>query len=72
MFLFADIEAECQDDYMKIRVGFNGTFKGLVYSAGELENLQKIGMRLAIKRRKRHVDTPTLAKVTNFQSDGTS
>ncbi|KAK4884864.1 hypothetical protein RN001_001135 [Aquatica leii] len=28
------IEAECQDDYMKIRVGFNGTFKGLVYSAG--------------------------------------
>ncbi|CAG9762143.1 unnamed protein product [Ceutorhynchus assimilis] len=28
------IEAECQDDYMKIRVGFNGTFAGLVYSAG--------------------------------------
>jgi len=28
------IEAECQDDYMKIRVGFNGTFTGLVYSAG--------------------------------------
>ncbi|XP_044745963.1 uncharacterized protein LOC123307640 isoform X2 [Coccinella septempunctata] len=28
------IEAECQDDYMKIRVGFNGTFNGLVYSAG--------------------------------------
>ncbi|XP_023012241.1 uncharacterized protein [Leptinotarsa decemlineata] len=28
------IEAECQDDYMKIRVGFNGTFSGLVYSAG--------------------------------------
>ncbi|XP_066141582.1 EGF-like domain-containing protein 2 isoform X1 [Euwallacea fornicatus] len=28
------IEAECQDDYMKIRVAFNGTFAGLVYSAG--------------------------------------
>ncbi|XP_050294575.1 uncharacterized protein LOC126734841 isoform X2 [Anthonomus grandis grandis] len=28
------IEAECQDDYMKIRVVFNGTFTGLVYSAG--------------------------------------
>lgn len=33
-FLFADIEAECQDDYMKIRVGFNGSFTGLLYSAG--------------------------------------
>ncbi|KAJ8964316.1 hypothetical protein NQ317_018825 [Molorchus minor] len=31
---YRDIEAECQDDYMKIRVGFNGTFTGLVYSAG--------------------------------------
>ncbi|ERL88761.1 hypothetical protein D910_06143 [Dendroctonus ponderosae] len=30
------IEAECQDDYMKIRVGFNGTFSGLVYSADAL------------------------------------
>lgn len=29
-----DIEAECQDDYMKIRIGFNGSFSGLVYSAG--------------------------------------
>ncbi|XP_054734958.1 uncharacterized protein LOC129242377 [Anastrepha obliqua] len=28
------IEAECQDDYMKIRIGFNATFSGLVYSAG--------------------------------------
>ncbi|CAO1333845.1 unnamed protein product [Diamesa hyperborea] len=28
------IEAECQDDYMKIRIGFNGTFTGLLYSAG--------------------------------------
>ncbi|TMW47391.1 hypothetical protein DOY81_007526 [Sarcophaga bullata] len=28
------IEAECQDDYMKIRIGFNGSFSGLVYSAG--------------------------------------
>lgn len=32
--MFSDIEAECQDDYMKIRIGFNGTFAGLVYSAG--------------------------------------
>lgn len=30
----ADIEAECQDDYMKIRVGFNGSFSGLLYSSG--------------------------------------
>lgn len=29
-----DIEAECQDDYMKIRIGFNGSFSGLLYSAG--------------------------------------
>ncbi|XP_068631738.1 uncharacterized protein [Battus philenor] len=28
------IEAECQDDFMKIRLGFNGSFNGLVYSAG--------------------------------------
>ncbi|CAB3365611.1 Hypothetical predicted protein [Cloeon dipterum] len=28
------IEAECQDDYMKIRVGFNGSFQGLLYSSG--------------------------------------
>nr|XP_036670736.1 uncharacterized protein LOC108019503 [Drosophila suzukii] len=28
------IEAECQDDYMKIRIGFNGSFSGLLYSAG--------------------------------------
>lgn len=42
MFLFffsldaldADIEAECQDDYMKIRIGFNGSFGGLLYSSG--------------------------------------
>lgn len=29
-----DIEAECQDDYMKIRIGFNGSFGGLLYSSG--------------------------------------
>jgi hypothetical protein len=29
-----DIEAECQDDYMKIRIGFNGSFTGLLYSSG--------------------------------------
>ncbi|XP_052861127.1 uncharacterized protein LOC128268144 [Anopheles cruzii] len=28
------IEAECQDDYMKIRIGFNGSFSGLLYSSG--------------------------------------
>lgn len=38
-FFFADIEAECQDDYMKIRIGFNGTFTGLVYSAGTTHTL---------------------------------
>ncbi|VVC95397.1 unnamed protein product [Leptidea sinapis] len=32
--LHSNIEAECQDDFMKIRVGFNGSFSGLVYSAG--------------------------------------
>lgn len=31
---YADIEAECQDDYMKIRIGFNGSFGGLLYSSG--------------------------------------
>lgn len=34
-FSRADIEAECQDDYMKIRIGFNGSFTGLLYSAGK-------------------------------------
>jgi len=33
--MFADIEAECQDDYMKIRIGFNGSFAGLLYSSGK-------------------------------------
>ncbi|XP_076053513.1 uncharacterized protein LOC143032531 [Oratosquilla oratoria] len=28
------IEAECNDDYMRIHVRFNGSFEGLVYSAG--------------------------------------
>jgi hypothetical protein len=32
--MYADIEAECQDDYMKIRIGFNGSFAGLLYSSG--------------------------------------
>lgn len=31
-----DIEAECQDDFMKIRVAFNGSFQGLIYSSGML------------------------------------
>ena len=29
-----DIEAECRDDVMKLRVAFNDTFAGLIYSAG--------------------------------------
>lgn len=43
-FFFADIEAECQDDYMKIRIGFNGSFTGLLYSAGKQKktNLIKV------------------------------
>ncbi|KAF2361899.1 Zona pellucida domain [Trinorchestia longiramus] len=28
------IEAECQDDYMRIHTQFNGSFTGLIYSAG--------------------------------------
>ncbi|XP_042889624.1 uncharacterized protein LOC122264663 [Penaeus japonicus] len=28
------IEAECQDDFMRIHVQFNGSFSGLVYSSG--------------------------------------
>lgn len=37
MFItITDIEAECQDDYMKIRIDFNGSFTGLLYSAGTI------------------------------------
>ena len=35
-----DIEAECRDDVMKLRVAFNDTFKGLIYSAGKAWNYQ--------------------------------
>lgn len=28
------IEAECRDDFMKLRVAFNDTFAGMIYSAG--------------------------------------
>jgi len=28
------IEAECRDDFMKLRVAFNDSFSGLIYSAG--------------------------------------
>lgn len=31
-----DIEAECQDDSMKIRVAMNGSFHGLIYSSGNV------------------------------------
>jgi hypothetical protein len=30
-----DMEAECSDDVMKLRVKFNATFSGLIYSAGK-------------------------------------
>ena len=30
------MEAECSDDVMKLRVKFNDTFSGLIYSAGKL------------------------------------
>ena len=33
---FPDMEAECSDDVMKLRVKFNDTFAGLIYSAGKL------------------------------------
>ena len=33
---FTDMEAECSDDVMKLRVKFNDTFAGLIYSAGKL------------------------------------
>jgi hypothetical protein len=32
--VFSDIEAECRDDFMKLRVAFNDSFSGLIYSAG--------------------------------------
>lgn len=40
-YKYADIEAECQDDYMKIRIGFNGSFTGLLYSAGNFKSKEK-------------------------------
>ena len=33
-----DMEAECSDDVMKLRVKFNATFNGLVYSAGKSDH----------------------------------
>ena len=29
------MEAECSDDVMKLRIKFNATFSGLIYSAGK-------------------------------------
>lgn len=46
-FFVVDIEAECQDDYMKIRVGFNGSFTGLLYSAGNF-HWQCINYRIGL------------------------
>ena len=33
--ILLDMEAECSDDVMKLRVKFNATFSGLIYSAGK-------------------------------------
>ena len=38
----SDIEAECRDDVMKLRVAFNDSFSGLVYSAGILASLSHV------------------------------
>ena len=35
------MEAECSDDVMKLRVKFNATFNGLVYSAGKEPELNR-------------------------------
>ena len=34
------VDAECQNDYMKIRLRFNGSFSGIIYSTGEIKTLQ--------------------------------
>ena len=34
-YISTDMEAECSDDVMKLRVKFNATFSGLIYSAGK-------------------------------------
>ena len=38
---YLDMEAECSDDVMKLRVKFNATFNGLVYSAGKETKLNR-------------------------------
>ena len=35
IYLSIDMEAECSDDVMKLRVNFNASFSGLIYSAGK-------------------------------------
>lgn len=42
------MEAECSDDVMKLRVKFNATFNGLVYSAGELKIKKIVGNNISI------------------------
>ncbi len=37
---FADMQAECSDDVMKLDVRFNDSFSGLIYSAGENESAE--------------------------------
>ena len=39
-FFIVDMEAECSDDVMKMTVKFNDTFKGLIYSAGNIHKTQ--------------------------------
>lgn len=62
--MFSDIEAECQDDYMKIRIGFNGSFTGLLYSAGELDYVN----RSVVKRIDLRVRLDELRRLHNLKS----
>ena len=35
--VFSDMQAECSDDVMKLDIGFNDTFTGMIYSAGKTD-----------------------------------
>ena len=50
-----DIEAECRDDFMKLRVAFNDSFTGLIYSAGK-----RPLMRLNFSHFKQLIVNPTV------------
>ena len=40
IFHIKDVDAECQNDYMKIRIRFNGSFTGIIYSTGIYNRFQ--------------------------------